>query len=127
VRSVTQTGLKRRAVSEEEASKILAAGDAEEEPSAVTLLDKERSVFRGKAVAFSGEANISLNELGAALRSGRLAEMAPWLLTLGGLVALLLLMAPLLWLTVDPLAGGGWFVLLLLTAVQAYRNRNKAN
>ena len=124
---MARAGMKRREVSEEEAAGILAGGDAEEEPSTMTLVEQERNAFRGKAVAYSGETSISLNEVGAALRSGRFAEMAPWLLALGGLVALLLLIAPLFWLIVSPVAGGGWFVLLLITAVQAYRNRNKAN
>lgn len=123
-----RAGVKRREVSKEEAASILSGGDAPEDTSStISLVEKERSVFRGRAVGVSGEASISLSEVGAALRSGRLAEIAPWLLAMGGLAALLLLVAPLLWLTVSPVAGVVWFAALFITAMQAYRNRNKAD
>ena len=118
-------GLKRREVSDEEAASILSGSDEDEDEGSVTLFEAERTAFRGKAVGASGEVSISLAELAAKVRSGSIGEAAPWLLLAGGLLALVVLVAPLLWLTVSPWAGAGWLAVLLVTLVQGYRNSRR--
>jgi hypothetical protein len=109
-------------LSDEEAARLMFPED-EDEPGEVSVLDAEKSLFKGKAVGASVENQVSFSQIEEMIRAGKWREALPWLLAIIGLLGIVVLIGPLIWFVVgNRLVAIFWMLATLWTLINLARN-----